>query len=304
MYHSVCQRFVKQKKPNDAIALLHSGSLNLLKYGQIGSAADLAGRMLDLYESEGVELSDASKARVVEIFQAFPVQEENTYLTDFVRAAIKWTSKHGNCPTGDPQLQHIVGSKFFKEKEYYDAESHLVYGTNDSAKALGHLAFEWSQQGYCTDKGYFIARSALSLLAQKKLHKAHIAFETYAKSVQSQTPSEATTAPFRPTTDPAGSPAQQVPVFSHRLATFVSLLLFVIQRDSLDQFTILRAEYRTALDIDGYLHALVDKIAAVWFNLGPKQQPNIIEDLMKSLFAGPPPPPAAGRSRQAVTGLD
>ncbi|KAI9328113.1 hypothetical protein DFJ73DRAFT_862265 [Zopfochytrium polystomum] len=304
MYHSVCQRFVKQKKPNDAIALLHSGSLNLLKYGQIGSAADLAGRMLDLYESEGVELSDASKARVVEIFQAFPVQEENTYLTDFVRAAIKWTSKHGNCPTGDPTAAAHRWIQVFQREGILRRRKPPGVRNKRQRKGPGAFSVRVVAAGLLHGQGYFIARSALSLLAQKKLHKAHIAFETYAKSVQSQTPSEATTAPFRPTTDPAGSPAQQVPVFSHRLATFVSLLLFVIQRDSLDQFTILRAEYRTALDIDEYLHALVDKIAAVWFNLGPKQQPNIIEDLMKSLFAGPPPPPAAGRSRQAVTGLD
>jgi hypothetical protein len=30
-----------------------------------------------------------------------------------------------------------------------------------SAKALGHMAFEWSEQGYCGDKGYFIARAVL-----------------------------------------------------------------------------------------------------------------------------------------------
>ncbi|KAJ3333004.1 hypothetical protein HDU76_012223 [Blyttiomyces sp. JEL0837] len=289
MYHSVCQRYLKQKKPQDAISLVYSGALNLLKYNQIGSAADLAERMLDIYNSESLPVDDVNKSRLIEIFTAFPVRD-NTYVLDFVRSALRWSAKFGVCPTGDQQLHHVFGSRYFKEKEYYEAESHLLYGTLDSAKAAGHMAYEWSEEGYCTDKGYFIARIVLPLLAQKKMKKAKAAFDTYHKDLETKSPSDLLgNVPFRPQVPGTSEPPSEVPVFKHRLANFVSLLLIVVQRESADQFTAIKGEYRGSLDIDGYLHMLVDRIADVWFGLGPKKQPNIMEDLMKSLFAGPPP---------------
>ncbi|KAJ1567621.1 hypothetical protein HK405_005361 [Cladochytrium tenue] len=301
MYHSVCQRHLKQHRTDAAIALVHAGALVLLRHSQVGSAADLASRMLDIYESEKLPLTDENKARIVDIFEAFPIAED-AYLADFLRSALKWTSSAGTCPTGDPALHHLFGSRFFKEQEYYDAENHLVHGTDASAKALGHLAFEWSEQGYCTDKGYFIARSVLQLLAQKKLRKACAAFESYRGDVESRRPAETTSVPFRAPADgpAAATTARNVPVFAHRLANFAGLLLIAVQREAADQFTVLRGEYRTALDVDDYLHLLVDRIAAVWFGLGPKKQPNLIEDLMKTMFSGPPP----GPSRPALAEMD
>ena len=52
---------MKQKKYSDAIALVYSGAMNLLKYGQTGSAADLAERMLNIYDAENMPLNEANK---------------------------------------------------------------------------------------------------------------------------------------------------------------------------------------------------------------------------------------------------
>ena len=57
----LCTRFMKQNKPQDAIALLHSGAVTLLKHGQVGSAVDLGKRMLDVFDSEKLPLSDTTK---------------------------------------------------------------------------------------------------------------------------------------------------------------------------------------------------------------------------------------------------
>ncbi|KAJ3410662.1 hypothetical protein HDV05_003518 [Chytridiales sp. JEL 0842] len=305
MYHSVCQRYMKQKKISDALQLLHSGAMMLLKYDQVGSAADLAQRMLDIYESEGLAVNDENKNRIYDIFHIFPLGNNN-YWDDFLRAALRWSSKFGTCPTGDQQIHHVFGSRCYKEKLYYDAETHFVYGTLDSAKALGHMAYEWSLEGYCTDEGYFIARAVLALLSQKKLQKAHACFVTYTKDVQSASKSSTTaTVPFRSLHDPSNpTPTVDLPVFKSRLANFTQVLLYACQREASDVFTTLRGEYREQLAIDGWLYTLVDRVADVWFGLGPKKQPNLIEDLMKNLFGGPPPQANGGSGKPALMEMD
>ena len=55
--------------------------------------------------------------------------------------------------------------RYFKAKDYYQAEHHFVSGTIDSAKALGWMAFQWAEEGYECDKGYFIARGVLVWVA-------------------------------------------------------------------------------------------------------------------------------------------
>ncbi|KAJ3191344.1 hypothetical protein HDU67_005883, partial [Dinochytrium kinnereticum] len=102
--------------------------------------------------------------------------------------------------------------------------------------------------------------------------------------------------PFRSVLD---ATTVDLPFFEYPFANFVQLLLYTIQREAVDQFTLLRAEYRESLSVDSYLYMLIDKIADVWFGLGPKKQPNIMEDLMKSLFAGPIETP-----RSAITDMD
>lgn len=48
-YHSLSQRYIKQKKYKDAIALLHDGTINMLTHEQHGSAVDLLERLLAVY---------------------------------------------------------------------------------------------------------------------------------------------------------------------------------------------------------------------------------------------------------------
>ncbi|KAI8850594.1 hypothetical protein BC829DRAFT_374361, partial [Chytridium lagenaria] len=283
MYHSVCQRHLKQKKTADAVALLHSGATSLLTHKQIGSGSDLALRMVDIFISESEPINDVNKSKILEIFQAFPLDDSN-YLRDFIRGVTRWTAKVGQCSVGDPQLHHAFGSRFFREKLYFDAEFHFLYGTLDSAKSAGKMAFEWSQVGYAEDGGYFLARVALGYLAQKRLKCAYLCLESFTQSVSDGNPSLIKEKlPFRSILD---AKTIELPVYGYPLANFVQLLIYSIQREAVDQFTLLRAEYRQSLNMDSYLYELLDRIADVWFGLGPKKQPNILEDLMKSLFAG------------------
>ncbi|KAJ3107259.1 hypothetical protein HK100_003613 [Physocladia obscura] len=282
MYHSVCQRLVTQHKPADAIALLFSGAVELLTAKQIGSGSDLGLRMLDLFDAEKIALDTDSRNKVLEIFQAFD-ERQNTYCEDFVRRAVRWSATETS-PAGDQSMHHTLGLRYFKEKEYYNAEHHFIYGTVDSAKALGRMAFQWSQEGYYEDAGYFIARGGLALLAQKKLAKAHIAYTTFLSELTAAKPDDVDSVlPFKPTTGAADT----LTVTKHSLSNFFGLLLFIIQRDSKEEFSRLIQEYKAEVyGFDPYLAQLFERIAAVWFGLGPKKQANPMEELMK-MFAGP-----------------
>ncbi|KAJ3060916.1 hypothetical protein HDU98_003138 [Podochytrium sp. JEL0797] len=290
MYHSVCQRLVTQQKPADAVTLLYFGAVELLNAKQIGSGSDLGLRMIDLMETEKMAVDTESRMqalkplfteKVLDIFQAFQ-DRQNTYCEDFVRRSMKWSATCGECKTGDQQLHHAYGSTYFKAKEYYNAEHHFALGTLDSAKAMGRMAYQWSQEGYFEDAGYFIARGALAFLAQKKLQKAHTAYTTFLAELVSAHPEDVDqTLPFTPTTGPASS----LTVTKHPLANFIGVLLFVVQRDGKDEFGRVMQEYKAEVyGFDTYLAVLFEKVAGVYFGLGPKKQANPLAEMMK-MFA-------------------
>ncbi len=62
MYHSVSQRYLKQKKFQDAIDLLFDGCKNMIQYQQLGSVIDLTERLLEVFELNGLGLSDVTRA--------------------------------------------------------------------------------------------------------------------------------------------------------------------------------------------------------------------------------------------------
>ena len=45
--------------------------------------------------------------------------------------------------------------------EYYDAETNFAYGTPDSARIMGMMMWEWSEEGTYADRGYFLLRCVL-----------------------------------------------------------------------------------------------------------------------------------------------
>ena len=61
MYHSVSQRFLKQKKISDAIDLVQDGAIQMLRHDQSGSALDLCSRMIDIFESFKLGVNDETR---------------------------------------------------------------------------------------------------------------------------------------------------------------------------------------------------------------------------------------------------
>ncbi|KAJ3096719.1 hypothetical protein HDU96_000678 [Phlyctochytrium bullatum] len=276
---TLTSRYLKQQKTGDALSLLHAGAIQLLNYKQTGSGFDLAMRMVEVLQTDGLTLDDVNKgemdvnslmeARILEIFQAFPLDDEK-YVQDYVRAIMRWSSKFGN-PAGDPALHHAFGSRFYKG----------IINLENSAKMAGKMAFEWSQQGYVRDGGYFITRLVLQYLAQKKLKYAYTCFENYLKAVKEAQPNAVEqTVVFRSVLD--GTSAE-LPVLVYPLSNFTHLLLYTIQREAVDQFTLLRAQYRENLSIDDYLYqahggACDERLASREDRQPPKRRP-VLEKL-------------------------
>ncbi|KAI9024084.1 hypothetical protein DFJ74DRAFT_705812 [Hyaloraphidium curvatum] len=273
MYNSLAQRYIKQGKYKEVLGLLQSGALNLLKHQQYGSATDLCRRILEVYEAAGTEVNDASIGPLVELFDSFDLQ--SSFAIEFVRDALRWSSKNGAHATGDPYLQHVFGMRYFKAKDYYQAESHFAVGTIDSAKALGWMAFQWSEEGYPADKGYFIARGVMLYLARRRIACAETALSTFLHAIEVDPDTKLPLAPI----------------------SFASS-----SRNAPDLFLDLRNQYRNLIDQDRFLSVLMDRIGLVFFRIG-QQAPNVLQGLMSSLFGGAGAP-GAGQQSPAAALLD
>ncbi|KAI8908202.1 hypothetical protein DFJ77DRAFT_474159 [Powellomyces hirtus] len=301
MYHSICQRYLKQHNTAAAIHLLHQGALSMLAANQLGSAADLAQRLIDIYNDDHVPVDNASRSTLLDIFHAFPLKTEQCDV--FVRNVVKWSARNSEFSVvGDPALHHAIASRYFKEGAYYDAEAHFVYGSTDSARAWGHMAAEWATQGYFPDKGYFVARAVLPYLAVGKIHHAALAFQTFVKDAALLTTADPAPTPLAFESADGMANAFDVHHYpSSALLNLTQLLIIVVQRDAPTQFTQLRTKYNPILAFDPYLVELVEKIAEIYFDLGPKKYANPLEDMMKSLFGGATPAaPSLGQPRRSV----
>lgn len=78
-----------------------------------------------------------------------------------MEAAVKWTQAHGQCPSGDPHLQQYIGEMYYKERQYFSAEQHLLAsGKRDASIVLADMMFEWCGKG-ALDPGPFALRGIL-----------------------------------------------------------------------------------------------------------------------------------------------
>jgi len=137
--------------------------------------------------------------------------------------------------------------KYFKNKKYYDAETHFVFGSAESAKALGYMAWQWSEEGYPAEKGYFIARGVLQYLALQKLKHANIAMATFLAAIEVDPEQKQGDVP------PFSFGSRQIELYNSKLINFLQLLLLTVQRDASEQFLLLRTKYADVTAQDPFL---------------------------------------------------
>lgn len=276
MLHSVSQRYVKQRKINDAIHLLHNGAKSLLNYDQEGSAFDLFKRLIHIYETENVIVTEESVGRLIEILNSF--KAINQFTEDAMKLSITWSIKNGKSQFGDQNIHHAYGLKCLKEKKYYNAENHFVFGNLDSAKALGIMEYQWSTENYSDDYGYFIARAVLQYLAIKKLTHARTCLSSFCDKIKTNK------------SDCIVHNTNNVDIYSSSLLNFCQVLILLIEReDTIHQFEQVSQKYSDVLiKTDDFLYELVENIAEVFYNIKKQKAHNVFEDLINSFFAPAP----------------
>ncbi|CAG8630694.1 16504_t:CDS:2 [Acaulospora morrowiae] len=295
MYRTVCRRYAKQKKYNDAINLLFPGVQILLKHMQSGSGSDLTLYMIDVYNEAELQVSDESRDRIIQLLELFPPDEPGRKRV--IDSAISWSTKFGENPAGDPKLHQFVAELLWKDKKYSDAEPHFLAGASDSSKLYGRMLVEWSEQDHPSKRGAYIARAVLQYLCLRSIRDAKIAFESFISEVCLKDPSlKAENVPYRPTM--TGDPVD-VTTYRLPLLNFLQLLILTVQREASDLFVTLRNKYKSVLSVEPMFEDLLNKIGETFFNIRALRPPqfNIFQDIMNSLLA----PPGGGSSSPAGT---
>ncbi|KAF7720496.1 hypothetical protein EC973_008018 [Apophysomyces ossiformis] len=281
MYRTVARRYNKQQKYKHAIQLLHDGAMSLMKHQQSASGSDLANYMLATYVTAATPVDSESLGRVVDILGLYPSQEPGRKA--FIQSAFSWSQKQGEYREGDPELHDYVGTMFYYEGQYALAEEHLLVGTDQSAELLGQAANEWAEQQNAGQKGQYLARALLQYLAMKNVHHATIMFKSFIKA---QTLSSKAT--FKVRRAPVDEPTD-FRVYDDAWINFSQLLLLTVQRDANELFRQLTQKYGDMYRQEKGFEELLEDIGLVFFNIPkPRKQANMLQDLMSSLFAGPP----------------
>ncbi|KAF8983547.1 hypothetical protein CPC16_005259 [Podila verticillata] len=286
MYRTVANRYVKAHSYADAIKLLRSGALLLLQHKQVGSGTDLALYMVEVYNLDKVPVTEESRDRIFDL--ADLMDGENSQRKTFLQNAISsWSSNNSEYRNGDPLLQHYVGLLFWKEKDYSQAEAHLLVGTKESAEALGLVLFEWSELEPSHDKGAYLLRGVLQELAMRNLRDANVVYSTFVERLP---------ASYLSSDQKTPDGTKTIKTYKSSLINLTQMLLLACQTGNPAIFKQVAAKYRPILAIDENFGALMTSIGELFFNIRAPKQTNMLADLMSSLFSGPP----AATSRPAL----
>ncbi|KAG6831509.1 hypothetical protein H0H92_009777 [Tricholoma furcatifolium] len=255
-------RYVKSGQYDTAIDVLFQSARELLKSGQTGSGVDLAGFLLEVYDTKGEAVTEESRERY------------------------RWSVKHGECPAGDQDLHHYLGELFYKEGAFDAAESHLLAsGKRDSARLLAEMFTRWSAEGGTA--GAFALRGIIPYLQNGNI----LAARTFIAHFTSGVPKD----PSTPNV-PVGK--DEVILTKDQVVNFSQIAVLACQRAQGEKNKLMRESWvrlcGTYQSRGGVLtlpevRSALNEIANLYFAIPlPKnQQANPMGDLLSSLFGGP-----------------
>ncbi|CAO3565981.1 unnamed protein product [Mortierella alpina] len=280
MYRTVANWYVKAHNYTDAINLLRSGALLLLQHKQSGSGTDLALYLIEVYNLEKTPVTEESRDRIFDLadLMSADISQRKTFLQN----AISWSANNSEYKNGDPLLQHYIGLLFWKDKDYSQAEAHLLVGTQESAEALGLVLFAWSEEEPDHDKGAYLLRGVLQELAMRNLRDANTVYKTFVERL----PAAYLAAEQKV---PGDGSLKTIQTFKSPLLNLTQMLLLACQTGNPAIFKQVATKYKPVLAIDENFGALMTTIGELFFGIRAPKQANMLADLMNSLFSGPPP---------------
>ncbi|KAN0063326.1 hypothetical protein ACQY0O_004491 [Thecaphora frezii] len=195
-------RQVKKKQYDDAIQTLYQGALDLLDQKEQGSACDLALYMIDVYGFKSQPVDAESRDRITDILAK---AEPDFWRKKVIDAALKWSIKATDSPSGDPLLRLYIAKLLANGSSFHLSEAHFVaacipapttYTVESAPKAFAQMMLDWlvehskaatEVEGETRDAnaierieaGRFALRGVMSLLANRAVAPARIFLFSY-----------------------------------------------------------------------------------------------------------------------------
>ncbi|WBW74664.1 TRC complex (ER membrane insertion) subunit Get4 [Schizosaccharomyces osmophilus] len=272
MIRTLVNRQVMSKKYDDSIALLYSGAKTLFELEQSGSAGDLSIYLMDVFMKASSSVSMDNKAKALALLGSFPSEEGSK--KQYVKKLLEWTNCTG--PQGDRDVHASVGIMFAKWGDPVSAERHLVLGNEKCPAFYAQMLFNWAHASKHEDPALFIGRAVLKYLlvgspadALQCLTKFMQLFER-----SGQSPDETFTI------DGIRIPAYN----SYPYLNYLHLLVLAAYRKDKETYISLLQKYPKKPEWESALA----KVEDVYFGIRPvNPQPNILSNLMSSLFTNP-----------------
>lgn len=164
------------------------------------------------------------------------------------------------------------------EDETYEAEKHLVLGTQDSPELLANLEYDWYSEDDSHTAPLYAGRTVLPYLLIGNLRAANKAFLLFTSKLGKSKELGV---------QEVSSKLSDLRVYpSLPLLNFLGLLLLAVQRGSPDLFRQLKSHYATHLkDVPAWSDAL-EQIGESYFGIKIPTQSNPLMDMMGSLLMG------------------
>lgn len=182
---TITNRYVKSQQYEEAIKLLHQGSLILSQNKEYASASDLIIYLISVYEESGKPCSNDSstknyKLQLIELVNSLP--DTDPSLPELSKKCLTWSKNSGETMKfGDTELNNAFGMKFIngiknetsnnlsevdRSKLFAYSELHLILGTSESLHYYIEFLYEWyeksKQQDSNVDPGVFLSRAVIN----------------------------------------------------------------------------------------------------------------------------------------------
>lgn len=288
MYLTVCNRYLKQKKNSEAVKLLSDGAKLLVQHQQFGSALELCQMLVDTWIDNAEEIKSEQLELFFDLLNAFPANQSQT--EELMKAGLKWTSKCGGTTNADPLMHHQCGVMSFETQKYEAAQNHFLQGTIDSAESLAVLMIAQGKQALESKKiasveqiANFALRPVLEYLCNKRLSHAYTFYNNFIDALIHLDPKLKSTS-----ITSTAWPDSKLNVVTIPILNFLGLVIVTVQRgmNAVNEFVGLRRNYNAGDNGDIVSQAL-DRIGLLYFQIQPpRQQANILQEMMRSLFSG------------------
>ncbi|TFK27839.1 cytoplasmic protein [Coprinopsis marcescibilis] len=283
-------RYVKSGQYDTAIDVLFQSARELLKTGQPGSGVDLAGFMLEVYDTKTEPVNAESRGRLTQLIAL--TGAEGSWRKTLIDKAVAWSAKHGEWPAGDPELTYYVGELLSKEGQYDTAEPYLLAsGTRDSARLLAETFLAWGAS--TNTHGLFALRGILPYLENGNVLAAKAFIKHFVAGLPASLVSNSVKVP-------AGD-KDEVLMTQDSLVNFAQMAVLTCQRAQGDKSKVPRESWvrlcGTYQSKGGPLtvpevRKTLSEIAQIYFAIPPPraQAGNPFGDMLSSMLGGPAAP--------------